>query len=275
MSKSTSFEQALELTPIDGDLSTLAWDVPDLWKQGRGAWGGLVVGALVKSVEMQEELDISRRVRTISSQIFAPIPVGPNEISVTCLRRGSGMSTWQSFVRDENGVPLAQGVVITGKPRATDLAGVESSWGMASVPAMGDWREVPTALIVPPLGPEFCAQLEYRPRRGMPMSGEAPWTEGWISIPGLTAWTAHLLMGIVDAWLPAAYVALPGPRPMATVSFGAHLLMDPSEVDPGEPLLHEATVTAAQDGFTSELRRLWTPDGRLVLENHQSIVIVA
>ena len=62
---------------------------------------------------------------------------------------------------------------------------------------------------------------------------------------------------------------------MATVSFGAHLLIDPTNISPAEPLLHEAFVTCAEDGFTSELRRLWTPDGRLVVENHQSIVVVA
>jgi len=29
-----------------------------------------------------------------------------------------------------------------------------------------------------------------------------------------------------------------------------------------------------EEGFTSETRRLWSPDGRLVVENHQSIVVI-
>ncbi len=65
---------------------------------------------------------------------------------------------------------------------------------------------------------------------------------------------------------------------MATVAFSAHLLIDPETIESvnGEraPLLHEATISSAFDGFTSELRRLWTTDGRLVAENLQSIVVI-
>jgi hypothetical protein len=63
-------------------------------------------------------------------------------------------------------------------------------------------------------------------------------------------------------------------RPMATVSFSAHLLVDPASLDPAAPLGYESWVSSMEHGFTSETRRLWAPDGRLVVENHQSIVIV-
>jgi hypothetical protein len=273
----TALEGALTLTAVDQELTAVNWDVPDGWQQGRGAWGGLVIGAQVFAVEKRQEVDrdSDRRVRTISSQIFAPVPVGPSTISVECLRRGSGMSTWQTMVRDAAGAALAQAVVITGTPRATDLAGAETHWGLAPVPSLGSWQEVPVVSIDPPLGPVFSQHLEYRPRLGIPMSGGQARAEGWIGLVGLSAWSAHLLLGIADAWWPAAYTALPSPRPMATVSFGAHLLLDPAEISPAEPLLHEALVTCAEDGYTSEIRRLWTPDGRLVVENHQSIVVVA
>lgn len=277
MSDATPFEHALTLTPDSEDVSRLIWEVPDLWQQGRGAWGGLVIGALVKAVEMQEAADASprRRVRTVSSQIFAPVPVGTSTVTVECLRRGSGMTTWQARVTDPSGEAMAQAVVIAARPRATDLADAERGWGLAPVPHLGSWRDVPVVSIDPPLGPVFSQHLEYRPRLGIPLTGEPARAEGWIRIPGLEAWSAHLLLGIVDAWWPATYTALTSPRPMATVAFGAHLLMDPSDLSPEEPLLHEALVTGAEDGFTSELRRLWTEQGRLVVENHQSIVVVA
>ena len=273
----TDFETALTLTPAKDDFTALNWHVPEGWEQGRGAWGGLVIGAQVLAVEKRQQVDqdSDRRVRTISSQIFAPVPVGPSTISVESLRRGSGMSTWQTLVRNTKGEALAQAVVITATPRATDLASAEAKWGLAQVPELGSWQDVPVVSIDPPLGPVFSRHLEYRPRLGIPMSGAPARTEGWIGLVGLPQWTAHLLLGLVDAWWPAAYTALPSPRPMATVSFGAHLLVDPGEISPAEPLLHEAVVTCAEDGFTSELRRLWTPSGRLVVENHQSIVVVA
>jgi hypothetical protein len=61
---------------------------------------------------------------------------------------------------------------------------------------------------------------------------------------------------------------------MATVSFSAHLLADPASVPIGEPVLMESAVTSAFEGFTSELRRLWSVDGRVLVENLQSIVVV-
>lgn len=277
MSDASSFENALSLIPDGQDSSRLSWEVPDQWQQGRGAWGGLVIGALVKAVELQESADggTARRIRTISSQIFAPVPAGVSTISVSCLRRGSGMTTWQALVTGPAGEPMAQAVVIAARPRAVDLAESERGWGQARVPEIGTWQDVPAVAVEPPLGPVFSQHLEYRPRLGIPLSGEAARAEGWIAIPGLAAWQPHLLLGIVDAWWPATYTALTRPRPMATVAFGAHLLMDPEDLSPDEPLLHEAIVTCAEDGFTSELRRLWTSAGQLVVENHQSIVVVA
>ena len=61
---------------------------------------------------------------------------------------------------------------------------------------------------------------------------------------------------------------------MATVSFAANLVVDPGAVPWDEPLYYEGTVAGARDGYVSELRRLWTADGRLAVENLQSIAII-
>ncbi len=59
------------------------------------------------------------------------------------------------------------------------------------------------------------------------------------------------------------------------MNFTANLLVDPATVADGDLLLHESFVTAAADGFASEHRRLWTPDGRLAVDNLQTMVIGA
>jgi hypothetical protein len=64
-------------------------------------------------------------------------------------------------------------------------------------------------------------------------------------------------------------------RPLATVMFAATLLVDPVDLDAAQQLYYEGELTAGANGFTSELRRLWSPDGRLVVENLQSIVVIA
>jgi hypothetical protein len=85
-------------------------------------------------------------------------------------------------------------------------------------------------------------------------------------------------MGIIDGWWPASLTLMDSMHPMATVAYSVHLLIDPGTIEPvhmeRSPLLLESSVSSAYGGFTSELRRLWTPDGRLVAENLQSIVVI-
>jgi hypothetical protein len=89
------------------------------------------------------------------------------------------------------------------------------------------------------------------------------------------AWTRARILGLIDAWWPGALVASDRMRPLATVMFAATILVDPADLDSGQPLFYEGELTAGSQGFTSEVRRLWSPDGHLVAENLQSIVVIA
>lgn len=260
------------------DETTFAWDVPEGWLQGRGAWGGLVVAAQVKAVEQsQAKQDAQRRIRNMTTQLFGALPIGRARLSVECLRQGSAMTTWQVRVHGHEGQLASQAVVITGGSRPVEPG---SRWGIATMPTLPPWTEVPTVPVEPPYGPSFGAHFAFRPVSGIPGSGESPQCLGWIGPADSERWdhwSAATMLGIVDAWWPATYVSeesLAHVRPMATVSFAAHLLVDPATVDPNAPLAVETWVADAEDGFTSETRRLWTPDGRLAVENHQAIVVI-
>lgn len=78
----------------------------------------------------------------------------------------------------------------------------------------------------------------------------------------------------MDAWYPMVLVALPQMRPIATVAYSAHLPIDPATVPAGEPLAYESFLVKAADGHTTEVRRVWTLDGRLAVDNHQSILVI-
>lgn len=269
-----SFAKASEIS--ETAPGAFDWDVPEGWLQGRGAWGGLVIAASVNAAEStQKSIDASRRVRNVTSHLFGALPAGPACIEVACLRAGSAMTTWSVRITGSDGVLASQAVVITGTQRAAD---VEEPWGTAVMPELADWRLVPEVPVVPPLGPEFGAHLKYRPTAGIPGSGASPEGRGWVSAAPDSefgsVWTTGLVLGLVDAWWPASYVAMSALRPMATVSFSAHLLVDPATLDVEQPLAFESWVSAMEHGFTSETRRLWSPDGRLVVENHQSIVVI-
>ncbi len=78
---------------------------------------------------------------------------------------------------------------------------------------------------------------------------------GWINLLQKTEsgayWTSAQRLSMVDADSPSPYTLMKSMRPVATVS-----------------------VSSVQGGFMSELRRLWTPDGRIVVENLQSIMVI-
>ena len=255
------------------------WDVPEGWLQGRGVWGGLVIAAQVNAVaDEQRRVDPTRRLRNVTSHLFGPLPSGPAQLTVAPLRVGSAMTTWQVQLVGSDGSLASQAVVIAGAPRAGDVA---ADWGTGRMPDLPAWQDVPAVPVEPPLGPEFGSNIVYRPVSGVPGSGGSSQAVGWVAptdngekAEGTTEWTAATVLGIVDAWWPASYVAMTALRPMATVSFSAHLLVDPATLDGSAPLAFESWVSRVDEGFTSETRRLWSPEGELVVENHQAIVIV-
>lgn len=245
------------------------WEVPDGWQQGRGAWGGLVVAAHLRAVAAA---DPERTVRTICCEIPAPVPTGMHRCDVTPVRVGSGMSTWSSAIATQDaGNLLSVATVLQAQPRT--LADFPQITGTVRRPDAPDADQVPVIPVAPPLGPVFATHLQFRPISGVPMSGAEPRCLGWIDIADGRAWDAIRLLAIVDAWWPCVLVALPTVRPLATVDFTAHLLADPATI-PAGPLLVDNRLLAEHDGFTTEVRRLWTADGRLVVENLQSIAVI-
>ena len=263
----SAFDEATAVHRI-GD-GVFDWAVLDGWQQGRGAWGGLVVGAIVRAVAATEP-DSSRLVRSISAQLVAPAVVGAHRITVSPVRQGSAMSTWGIDVEGEAGA-VARAVVITGAGRTTDTSD-HHTWGTLTRPDAPSATDVPGLPSGPPF-PVFTQHCDFRPITGIPMSGGPAETLGWSGYADATPVTATSLLALVDAWWPASLPLLSQMPRIATVNFTASLLLDPTTVPIGEPLLHHSFVAGAHDGFTSEHRRLWTADGRLAVDNMQTVVV--
>ena len=257
------------------------WEVPDTWQQGRGAWGGLPIRAMVEVVVRQEVAE--REVRSITVQIPEPVLAEPHRLITRLIRSGSAMSMWQvDIIRMKNNLAVAHGQIVTGEDKNLKFLPAADTWGTAVFPHVPSFDQVDIASISPPLGPDFAQHLEFRPITPLPTMGTESIVLGWINIPQQTEvgvnWTAAQLLSTVDAWWPSPYTLMKTMRPVATVSFSANLLMDPQDIDAingdRSPLLHESSVSSMHGGFMSELRRLWTPDGRLVVENLQSIMVI-
>ncbi|MBM3686707.1 MAG: thioesterase family protein, partial [Actinobacteria bacterium] len=141
-------------------------------------------------------------------------------------------------------------------------------------PASPPWTDVAAVPLAPPLAPEFTQQLEFRPLAGLPYQGRTEDVVCWVRMPEPEPVDAALALGMVDALWPATLVTLSEPRPMATLTFAASLLVDPATIDPAAPLLHRGRLVARREGYATETRELWTPDGRLAVFNTQVMVVI-
>jgi hypothetical protein len=252
----------------DGDGYVL--DIPDGWQQGRGAYGGLVIGGLVRAI-VDAVGDPARVVRSVTAELPGPAEVGAAPIAVSVLRSGASLSAVRAELRQggEPGEVRAHAVAILAATRPGTPA-----WQELVAPAAPSWREV-TPLVMGAGYPAFAREFEFRLIEGVPFTGGAPRSLGWISArrPG-AARDAGYLAAMADAWWPAAMVAFRGPRPLATISYTLEILGDLAGLDPDAPLLYRAHVPVSADGYFVEARELWGEDGRLIARNHQTFAII-
>lgn len=260
-----------ELTTVDDG----SWHLPEGWTQGRGAWGGLLVGTAVRAAQALDvragEESSPRAVREVSVDMLGPVPPGDVPVRVSPLRQGSGTSAWRVEFTGEGDV-LASASVVLGQPRASDVAQHLDS--RVTMPAVPSWRDVALVPLGPPMAPVFTQHLEFRPLSGFPYQGVGSDVACWVRFPHTDAGDAALALGMVDALWPAVLTTFAEVRPVATLTFAASLLVDPATLDPEEPLLHLGRLIAVRDGYATETRELWTADGRLAVLNTQVMAII-
>lgn len=251
------------------DVHDGVWDVPEGWRQGRGAWGGLVVAAAVRAARAVDPG--APPLREISVHMVGPVLAGPAQVACTLVRRGSATAVWHVAIASQEGETWATATVVFGGDRAPDVDGHP----VLRMPAAPDWRDLEPLNLEPPLAPEFLQHLAVRPVSGFPYSGTHDDVLGWVA-PALTptSYDDATLVGLVDALWPAALVQVSTARPMATLSFSATLLVDPVTVDAAAPMLHRGRMLGLAQGYSTESRELWTADGRLAVHNAQVIAII-
>ncbi len=242
--------------------------VPDGWQQGRGAFGGLVLGTLVRAMEGARP-DTSRTLRTLTGDLCGPVLPGEAELEIEVLRHGARVTNIDARLRQGGRVQARASAVFAQPLASTDATVTEEP------PAPPPWSSVDTIPVGPPFGPVFAQHYEYRPTGPLPLSGtDTPVAEGFIrekNPPALL--DVATLIGRVDAWWPALFAVENTLRPMATVSFTAEILADLTHLSGSEPLFHRAHVAAIRDGFTVEFRELWHGRTRVAM-NQQTFAIL-
>jgi len=242
--------------------------IPDGWQQGRGAFGGLVLGTLLRAI-LRCEPDPQRLARTLAGDISGPVLPGSVDIEVRELRRGSNQSNFAAELT-QGGAVLAIATAVLSRARPSSR-----QFTRLTAPSLQDWQSVPVVPIAPPIGPTFAQHYEYRLASPWPFSGHpVPEIAGWIREQTmLSRLDAPAMIGRLDAWYPTLYVIESEPRPCATVQFTAELLADPTPFDPALPLRYRAEMISLREGFFLEARELWRGE-ELVALNQQTFVII-
>ena len=261
--------------------------IPDGWQQGRAAFGGLVLGTLLRAIELAETDSAAasdgarpRAARTLTGDLCGPVNPGPVDIVVRALRRGNNQSNFAAELT-QAGAVLATATAVLSPPRlaSSDGAGRAVPHLVPSnpPPPSPPWSDVPASSIAPPIAPLFTQHYEYRPTAGGPRGFGAigaAYAEGWVRERAtLARLDAAALVGRLDAWWPTLFALDGMPRPVATISFTAQILVDPATLAPGEPLRYQARMAALHEGFFVELRELWRGEQVIAL-NQQTFAIL-
>ncbi|MDQ3336241.1 MAG: thioesterase family protein [Myxococcota bacterium] len=245
-------------------------DVPAGWQQGRGAFGGFTIGALIRAIE-QRIADPSRKVRSVTAELPAPVETGAAEITVEVLRTGNNLSAARAALVQGNETRAhAVAILAATRPGAGPLA-----WRDLAPPEAPPWKSLaPTPLHEG--APEFTHNFEYTVVEGLPFGSGAPARAvGWVrpKIPcGLR--DVGYIASMIDVWWPAAFTKFPPTRPCATITFTLEVVAGLDGLNPDAPLLYRGTVPVCQDGYFFETRELWGEDGRLVAINHQTFAVI-
>src|SRR5262245_44399655 len=103
------------ITPRRVGDTRFAFTVHPGWAQGRGAFGGIVLGAMVRAIETVEP-ERERKLRSLTGELVGPTVVGECELEVIELRRGTGVSSWHARLTQDGSV-TAIATAVLGKTR--------------------------------------------------------------------------------------------------------------------------------------------------------------
>jgi acyl-CoA thioesterase len=265
---SESFEQAIRLTRVSASEHDFA--VPDGWQVGRGAFGGLVLGATLAAI-VADEPEASRVPRAFLGEVCAPLMPGAARLQTRSLRRGNSQSNIACDLT-QGGQVVAHGSAVLATSRKIGEGLPRPPY---AVPQAGRFEDAAVLPFGPPDGPPFFNHYEPRPTSALPFSGRGEGVvTGWIRerVP-LTKVTHAAILARLDSYWPVMFTMETRFRPSATVSFMAEFLVDPATLDPALPLFYRARVVAELGGYVVEMRELWNGD-QPVAFNQQTFALL-
>lgn len=258
-------------------LSPSLWkgQIDPSWHQGRGAFGGLAAALLLSAME-EEVADPERTPRSFTISFCAPC-VGDFELRSELVRKGSRVAHANARI-----VSASTGDVMTMATASFCRARNDStSYATAVMPRVGsatDHRDFPRGV---PGIPKFFDQIDARFCGDvMPFSGaKEARVAAWLRMrPELDLEVdASIAAMLLDILPPAVAATFEMPRPLASVNFTVDFFSAlPLRPTPSRDAFYLASITSrwAGEGYTEELRDLWTEGGALLAQCRQLIALL-
>ena len=271
------FERAVHLDgTADSRGPSFRGAVPEGWATGRGAFGGLVLGYLVKAIEATETSaaeaspvgSCPRRLRSFTGAGLTAVLPGTVVARTRVLRRGKHQSNVQATL-EQDGQLVATGSAVLSGARPSPLVPFAMD-----PPQLG---ELPLLPFLVPAGPSFAPRFALRSRCHQPFTcaGE-PYVEGYIAEQGERAepFDGAAITALLDAWWPVILQTFDRPRLVATVAFTSQYVKDPASLPRDARLAMRARAVAGGEGFVLEMRELWW-ERELVATMQQTLALLS
>lgn len=255
---------AAQLTGDDGALSLA---LPDEWRQGRTAYGGLTAGLSLAAAEHASP-DLPP-LRSMQCAFIGPVGAHP-EFSSSLMRQGRNVTSIMVDVNSDDTL-VGRTMFFFGQSRESVLRDTFAAPPADDPQTYEDYAPPEIHQMVP----KFLQQFEIKLIDGhRPMSGAK---EGYIRV-----WARHRDAGsrrgaasfvtLGDILPPGAAAKLKKWGPISSMNWQMNILTPEVETEDGW-WQKETRMTAAQDGYTTQIMRYWNTDGVLVAEGTQCVAV--
>lgn len=241
--------------------------VAENWMQGRTTYGGYASALLLEAA--RRAVPDLPPLRSALINFVAPV-TGDMDIRVEVLRQGRNITSVEArgFV---GGSPAINGSFVFGVALASDIA--------LAHPAPDAPQPAKLEPLIPPhagrLAPRFHHNFEMLRIEGdLPMSGsDRAYLRCWARHRDPAAHDGIVpLFCIGDVLPPAVFPMFRRPGPNSSVTWMFNVLQDAPSTRDGWWHV-ETSGTAARDGYSSQVMRMWNADGELVADGMQSVIV--
>lgn len=245
--------------------------IDDSWHQGRGAFGGLLAAMTLRAM-MEDVSDPERLPRSLTVHFCGPAS-GPFDLVSELVRAGSRVTHATARITTEKGVStFASASFCKDRPDG-------ASYALATMPDVkpaSELRDVPRDL---PGIAAFFQHVEARfagptfPFSSSPASGAR--VAAWVRLRDPVVIDAPVAALLLDSLPPAITATFGVPRAVASVDFTVQFFTKLTARDlDSDHYLVSITSRWAGDGYTEELRDLWSPRGELLAQCRQLIALL-